>query len=280
MNGRMGARPFVALTSYDYARLIPIEGDALAHKRALALAEEALRIARDIGMKRLARDTEELRRRLLKAAAHNGLPANRNSALPQLTKEGEVWILTGHGERTLLKDSKGLQYLAELLRRPGDELHALELVRLTAPPPEEGVYDESLEAREADFQAEIVDARARRAYKKRINELTCEFERATAAGDPEKATILHDELTKLRDEERRIFGLGDRPRRSGDAERARLNVTRTIRLALLHVLDAAPAVGAHLARSIHTGTFCSYAPEGELERGVGPVVAAAPSPPT
>ncbi|HEY8539851.1 MAG TPA: tetratricopeptide repeat protein [Steroidobacteraceae bacterium] len=278
MNSRMGSRPNIALTSYDYARLMPTV-DREAHAKAIALTEEALRIARDIGMKRLAREAEELRQRLLKAAARTGVPAAPNSPLPQLTKEGEIWVLTCRGERMLLKDSKGLHYIAELLRHPGDELHVLELVRIMAPPPAEGVYDESLEARDAAFEAEIVDARARRAYKNRIAELTRDLRRAAAEGNPELATSLRQELTALREEKRRVLGLGDRPRRSGDAERARINVTRTIRLALAHILDVASSVGMHLARSIRTGEFCSYVPEGTAENSfVAPPLTAGSAP--
>src|SRR5216683_3204959 len=42
-------------------------------------------------------------------------------------KEGEYWTL-GHGDKSFrLKDTKGLGYLAHLLRHPGVEFHVLDL---------------------------------------------------------------------------------------------------------------------------------------------------------
>ena len=45
------------------------------------------------------------------------------------------------------------------------------------------------------------------------------------------------------------------------AERARTAVTARIRDALRRIERADPELGAHLRRSVRTGTLCSYAPE-------------------
>ena len=59
----------------------------------------------------------------------------------------------------------------------------------------------------------------------------------------------------------RATGLAGRPRRAtADAERARVNVTRTLRATIDRVMAAAPIAGAHLASSIRTGTMCRYQP--------------------
>ena len=60
----------------------------------------------------------------------------------------------------------------------------------------------------------------------------------------------------------RAVGLGGRERRAGShAERSRVNVTRAISLALAKIDESHPALGEHFARTIKTGTFCSYAPD-------------------
>jgi hypothetical protein len=60
---------------------------------------------------------------------------------------------------------------------------------------------------------------------------------------------------------RRATGLAGRPRRAtADAERARVNVTRTLRATIDRITAAAPIAGAHLASSIRTGTMCRYQP--------------------
>ncbi|HUG47015.1 MAG TPA: hypothetical protein VMP67_01240 [Candidatus Limnocylindria bacterium] len=57
-------------------------------------------------------------------------------------------------------------------------------------------------------------------------------------------------------------GLGGRDRPTGSAsERARLSVTRAIRLAMTRITEHSPALGEHLELAIHTGTYCAYRPD-------------------
>jgi hypothetical protein len=60
---------------------------------------------------------------------------------------------------------------------------------------------------------------------------------------------------------KRATGLGGRPRRSGSsAEKARLNVTRTIHHAITELATKLPELAAHLDESIVTGVSCCYEP--------------------
>src|SRR5271168_5503700 len=55
-------------------------------------------------------------------AANQGVPSG------VLSKEGEYWAV-GYGGKTFrLKDTKGLGYLAHLIRHPANEFHVLDLV--------------------------------------------------------------------------------------------------------------------------------------------------------
>ena len=66
----------------------------------------------------------------------------------------------------------------------------------------------------------------------------------------------------LADQLAAAVGLGGRDRRAGSpAERARVNITRAIRAALARIRAHSPALAGHLDATIHTGTFCSYAPD-------------------
>src|SRR5207245_9925629 len=49
-------------------------------------------------------------------------------------KEGEFWTVCCGGNSVRLKDSKGLGYLAHLLRHPAVEFHVLDLVGGSASP--------------------------------------------------------------------------------------------------------------------------------------------------
>jgi non-specific serine/threonine protein kinase len=56
--------------------------------------------------------------------------------------------------------------------------------------------------------------------------------------------------------------MGGRDRQASSAtERARLNITKTIKAALRQIANNHPVLGQHLDTSIKTGTFCSYTPD-------------------
>jgi hypothetical protein len=60
---------------------------------------------------------------------------------------------------------------------------------------------------------------------------------------------------------RRAAGLAGRDRQpSSEAERARVNVTRTLRATIERIAPAAPLAAAHLRSSIRTGAACRYQP--------------------
>jgi len=69
----------------------------------------------------------------------------------------------------------------------------------------------------------------------------------------------------LIEELKRATGLGGRPRRSGSpAEKARVNVTRTIRHAIRELASRVPDLAVHLEESIVTGVSCCYEPRRDI----------------
>ncbi len=76
---------------------------------------------------------------------------------------------------------------------------------------------------------------------------------------------LEGEIEALGRELSRALGLGGRDRRAASAsERARINVTRAIKIALERIAEHNPALAALLTKSIRTGAFCSYTPDPRL----------------
>ena len=66
----------------------------------------------------------------------------------------------------------------------------------------------------------------------------------------------------LGEELARAVGLGGRDRRAASAaERARVNVTRTVAAVLKRITAGSPALGEHLTATVRTGYFCSYTPD-------------------
>lgn len=263
MHRRMGARPHTALTLYEYGRMLA--GVPAEHARAPALLREAICLARELGMEGLVERC---------VAAFEGRPfqhddsstpvIERNAEEFELRKEGPFWKLRRHDKQVTLKDRKGLAFIAELIRQPERDVHVLNLLALV----EGSVRDDLGRIRDADdattprssFADEMLDQRARRSYLRRASELQEQIAEREVAGDPQQIFELRQELGLVERELARVTGLGGRVRRISDVERARVNVRRTIRLALAHVVEVAPEMGRTLACSIRTGTFCRYSP--------------------
>ena len=119
-------------------------------------------------------------------------------------------------------------------------------------------------ARPADL-GPLMDARAKEAYRSRIEDLRGELEEARSFNDEERAAAVEEELDALVGEIARATGLGGRSRTASasPAERARVNVTKAIRTAIKLTERESPALAEHLRASVRTGRFCSYAPPGQ-----------------
>lgn len=160
----------------------------------------------------------------------------------------EVWVLDAGGEHARLRDSRGLHYLRALLTAPGKDIRALDLVAGGAGLPGSGV-------------GPALDATARDAYRARVADLTERLDAADRAGDRLAAERAEAERQALLTELRRAAGLGGRDRVvAPEAERARVNVTRTLRATIERVAAAAPRAASHLRASIRTGGACRYDP--------------------
>ena len=190
-------------------------------------------------------------------------PAGRSAALARV---GKWWIASCGGSSVRLQDSKGFRYLGELLAQPGVERHVLDLVDRV-----EGVATgDGPDRRALGDAGSVLDARARTAYRHRIEELRVEADEALAAGLLDTAEARQAELDHLVAQLARAFGLGGRDRRAASAaERARLNVTRALRAAITRLADALPQAGAALDRRVRTGVYCAYEPaEGDEVRWI------------
>lgn len=185
------------------------------------------------------------------------LPLRQPRLRPAVTLvcENECWTLRCGEEVVRLQAARGLSQLALLIANPGVEIHALDLFAST---PALGLGTGA----HPDHRGQpVLDGQAKRAYRHRLEALDEEATLATALGDDKRAIRVDDERAALIDELRRARGLGGRDRRLGsDAERARVNVTRTLRAALERIERLAPEAGSHLRVSVRTGTFCCYQP--------------------
>jgi tetratricopeptide (TPR) repeat protein len=184
------------------------------------------------------------------------------AAAAMLGRAGKWWAAAHGGTSVRLPDTKGLRYLAELVTAPGTERHVLDLVDR-----EEGVAPAGgVDRRALGDAGPALDGAARTAYRHRIEELRAEIDDALADGRLDEAEQRREELDRYVRELARAFGLGGRDRAAASAaERARLNVTRALRAALVKLAEALPDAGAALDRHVRTGLYCVYEPrDGEI----------------
>lgn len=179
-------------------------------------------------------------------------------------REGDYWLVILDGHTARVRDLKGMRYLARLLADPGREFHVLDIV---AAETGRGAQVDRGHAAELPGTGlgdagEVLDARAKDAYRRRLAEIDDDIEQARAVGDSERAAQADTERDFLVRELARAFGLGGRDRRAASAsERARVGVTRAIRQAIARIGAHHPQVGEHLSRTIRTGTYCLYSPD-------------------
>jgi hypothetical protein len=209
--------------------------DALAPYRArTAVAGGAVlfvgAVAHYLGLLAAATGRPELARRHLEdaAAVHERLGAR-------------PWLLRGRLE------------LARLLGAdPGGRERAAELVALSGG----GRLARAGLGLGADA---VLDDRAKRAYRRRLEELDLEVAEAEDGGDPDRLEKARGEREAIAHELAAALGLGGRDRGLGDpAERARKAVTERIRYSMARIARVHPELAGHLEASITTGSSCAY----------------------
>jgi tetratricopeptide (TPR) repeat protein len=269
MNERIRARIWVAHTQHDYARMLVARGAPEDRTKAAQLATAALVTARQAGMKPLEERVLALTHEAglgsevrSDEALAGAVSAPREAPAAMFLREGEYWTIAYEGKQLRLKDAKGLQYIAHLLRHEGEEFHAADLAAGA------DVTDSPRPDREAGATqglgdaGELLDGQARAEYKQRLGDLGAELEEATRWGDLGRSAALREEIEFISDELSGAYGLGGRPRKAADTgERARKAVTSRIRDAIGRVGKEHSALSLHLANAIRTGSFCCYRPE-------------------
>jgi tetratricopeptide (TPR) repeat protein len=179
-------------------------------------------------------------------------------------REGDYWSVAFEGHTVRVRNLKGVRYLARLLADPGREYHVLDLVagETGNSEPVGNSQTASVPRSALGDAGELLDPRAKAAYRRRLAEIDDDIEQAHAIGDTERAAQADVERDFLIRELARAFGLGGRERRAASAsERARPAVTRAVRQAISRIAEHHPELGEHLSRTIRTGTYCAYLPD-------------------
>lgn len=290
-NLRLSARPRLAHTQYSYARMLLTRKQPGDQEQAVTFLDQAFATAQELGMPGLMEKVQSSKPVLSVAEGFKvqskaspesnvqGLESQTHPApsLQPLTpntfrRDGEYWTVSFQNVECRLKDSRGLHYLAQLIRHPHQEFSALDLVNLGMAPPDTAnpqrmaaMLTDHASVTTGGDAGELLDPQARAAYQQRLKELREELEEAREFNDLGRVEKLEEESEFLVQELSRAVGLGGRRRKARSAaERARLNVTVTLKSTIARITKHHKALGQHLAQTIKTGTFCSYAPSPAL----------------
>ena len=263
INDWMEAWPWAAHSRHDLAAVLTRRDAPGDPARAQELDAAALVTTRRLGM--------ALTDRITATPEVGGDPATRprdTSDAPFTTavfrREGEYWTIEFGSDAFRIRDARGLRHLARLLSAPGREIHAIELSRLDGPGAQATALaaDPGMSVVGSGDAGPTLDAEAKAAYRMRLLEIRDELAEAERWNDPERVARLQADEDALVHELSAAIGLGGRDRNAASpSERARVSVTRAIRATMGRIAEQSPSLDAHLAATIHTGTFCSYTPD-------------------
>ncbi|MFD2098712.1 tetratricopeptide repeat protein [Flagellimonas iocasae] len=161
-------------------------------------------------------------------------------------QNGELWELSYLNKSAVIKDSKGLHDIAQLLEQPEEQIHCAVLM---------GVVLET-------GGTSMIDDQAMKEYKSKLRSLKVDISDAEEMGMYQKADALQEEYEALVEHLSQVTGLSNKIRKTGSSvEKARAAVTWRIRSSIKKIEKVHPKLAKHLTNSIKTGTCCSYEPE-------------------
>jgi hypothetical protein len=159
--------------------------------------------------------------------------------------------------------------LARLLKAPGQELRALDLVAGSSPRPSTsnspgtGVDPDGMRA--SGDLGPILDAAAIDSLHQRARLLESELANAEAACDEERRLDIRNELEQILSTLKEASGYRGRPRKvPNEGEKARQTVWHAIEKALTIMGQDMPRMHEHLRASLRISNACTYDPHPPL----------------
>lgn len=163
-----------------------------------------------------------------------------------IVKRGDLWEMSFDGRSMIAIELKGFYDLARMLATPEKDFHCTELMGT-------GLFAEG---------EPVFDEKAKRAYRKRLQELKEEIDELDLLHNHDRRTQLQMEYDSLMRHLTTALGIGGKRRKTNDpVEKVRSAVTWRVRKAIQRIEKEHPSFGKHLAVSIKTGVFCAYRPE-------------------
>jgi hypothetical protein len=233
ISGTCGVNGAVVAFSGSHAHYAGLAAAALGRTdEATALLQEAVAVHDRLG-------AATWRATSLEALSAVGVPR------AAMRRCSGVWDITFRSEAAKVPDSKGLRDIATLLRRPGVDVHVLELAGSLV---------------DSGTAIEMVDRTALARYRQHLSALDEDIAEAERNCDPERLARAEAEREALIGELRAVSGLGGSARFTGAhaGERARKAVSARIKDAIQHLDGPMPLLAEHLRQAVVTGAWCRY----------------------
>ena len=181
--------------------------------------------------------------------------------VPVLERVGREWRAAFGGQEARVPHRVGLLYLAELIVRPDEFVHVMDLVAVRQPPAE-GLRGEpnamGMRATRGEDGLEVSDREALRRYHERLMEIEADIFDARAANDVGRVGLLQDEQEKILAEVSSAQGFKGPRKASSTVERARQSVTKAISESVELIGKHLPALGQHLRQRVDLGQQVRY----------------------
>lgn len=212
-----------------------------------------------------------------------GVRARQGGSENVFALDGRIWKLRHAAMEKHAPDCLGMRYVALLLRQPGRPIAAVRLrANVYGGPDRSGdsLSDHSLITGEGslvsmlDFSREngldlllnsVMDARARRDFKRRLVTLRDERVMARDLQDTDWLARIEDEGLQIIRHVSTLTGIGGRSREfPGELERARKSVSKAINKALKLIQSVHPTLYHHLKVNLRLGSYPCYNPTIEI----------------
>lgn len=164
-------------------------------------------------------------------------------------RAGQTWTLIFDGQSTTVIDSKGLRYIADLLRQSGTPCLATDLLASVAG------LDSAIPIGSA---GEVLDSKAITEYRASREDLAFQLAEAERNNDLGNRERLQAEIDELKDQILSARGLGGRKRKGhDDRDKIRKSVSGAIVRAIRVIRKNHPSLADHLQRHVDCGyTLC------------------------
>ena len=140
---------------------------------------------------------EQKGQRIRKSLANcSSLPTHEESLF---LRQNDYWTIRYHGHAASLKSTRGLHYLAVLLRDPGREFHVRELLArpMDVSTPAAAVAAAGRITGGLYAGVPVLDAQAKVEYKCRVNDLRQDLSQAERFNDPRRKTEVRTSYRRL-----------------------------------------------------------------------------------